>query len=101
MKIDVQKLDIDFLVFSGHKMLGPTGVGVLYGKENLLNNMHPIIFGGGMNASFQFDGTRIYNDIRNLIKDTDVKTIFVTGRKALQLYDKYCYNDVLIKAIEA
>lgn len=43
--------------------------------------------------------TRIYNDIRNLIKDTDVKTIFVTGRKALQLYDKYCYNDVLIKAI--
>ena len=68
MKIDVQKLDIDFLVFSGHKMLGPTGVGVLYGKENLLNNMHPIIFGGGMNASFQFDGTRIYNDIPTLFE---------------------------------
>ena len=68
MKIDVQKLDIDFLVFSSHKMLGPTGVGVLYGKENLLNNMHPIIFGGGMNASFQFDGTRIYNDIPTLFE---------------------------------
>ena len=68
MKIDVQKLDIDFLVFAGHKMLGPTGVGVLYGKENLLNNMHPIIFGGGMNASFQFDGTRIYNDIPTLFE---------------------------------
>ena len=43
-------------------MLGPTGVGVLYGKEELLNNIKPIIFGGGMNASFQFDGTRVYND---------------------------------------
>ena len=63
MKIDVQNLDIDFLAFSAHKMLGPTGVGIIYGKEELLNNMHPIIFGGGMNASFQFDGTRIYNDI--------------------------------------
>ena len=62
MQVDVQQLDIDFLAFSAHKMLGPTGVGVLYGKEELLNNMHPIIFGGGMNASFQFDGTRIYND---------------------------------------
>ena len=62
MQVDVQELDIDFLAFSAHKMLGPTGVGVLYGKEELLNNMHPIIFGGGMNASFQFDGTRIYND---------------------------------------
>ena len=39
------------------------------------------------------------NDIKNLIKDTDVKSIFVTGRKALELYDKYCYKDVLIKAI--
>lgn len=62
MQVDVQQLDIDFLAFSAHKMLGPTGVGVLYGKEELLNNMHPIIFGGGMNASFQFDGTRVYND---------------------------------------
>ena len=63
MKVDVQDLDIDFLVFSAHKMLGPTGVGVLYGKEELLNNMHPIIFGGGMNSNFQFDGTRVYNDL--------------------------------------
>ena len=63
MKVDVQNLDIDFLAFSAHKMLGPTGVGIVYGKEELLNSMHPIIFGGGMNASFQFDGTRIYNDI--------------------------------------
>lgn len=67
-KIDVQDLDIDFLAFSAHKMLGPTGVGVLYGKEELLNNIKPIIFGGGMNVSFQFDGTRIYNETPSLLE---------------------------------
>ena len=60
LKVDVQDLDVDFLVFSAHKMCGPTGVGILYGKENLLNDIKPIIFGGGMNADFNMDGTRIY-----------------------------------------
>ena len=68
MKIDVQKLDVDFLVFSAHKMLGPTGVGVIYGKEEYLNNTYPIIFGGGMNASFEFDGTRIYKEIPRVLE---------------------------------
>ncbi len=48
MKIDVQDLDADFLVFSGHKMLAPLGVGVLYGKRELLNNMTPFLMGGDM-----------------------------------------------------
>ena len=48
MKIDVQKLDADFFVFSGHKMAGPTGIGVLYGKEHYLNQMSPVEFGGEM-----------------------------------------------------
>lgn len=48
MKIDVQTLDADFFVFSGHKMAGPTGVGVLYGKEQYLNQMSPVEFGGEM-----------------------------------------------------
>lgn len=48
MKIDVQKLDADFFVFSGHKMAGPTGIGVLYGKEQYLNQMSPVEFGGEM-----------------------------------------------------
>ena len=48
MKIDVQKLDADFLVFSGHKMLAPLGIGVLYGKKELLNQMQPFLMGGDM-----------------------------------------------------
>ena len=52
MKTDVQDLDCDFLAFSGHKLCGPTGIGVLYGKEELLSNMEPINLGGGMNESF-------------------------------------------------
>lgn len=48
MAIDVQDLDCDFFILSGHKMLGPTGIGVLYGKEKILNQMNPIEFGGEM-----------------------------------------------------
>ncbi|MFS0688886.1 cysteine desulfurase [Sporosarcina sp. 179-K 8C2 HS] len=48
MKLDVQNLDCDFLAFSGHKMCGPTGIGVLYGKKELLNEMEPVEFGGEM-----------------------------------------------------
>lgn len=48
MTIDVQDLDCDFFALSGHKMLGPTGIGVLYGKEEILNQMNPIEFGGEM-----------------------------------------------------
>lgn len=55
-RVDVQKMDIDFLVFSGHKMYGPTGIGVLYGKYDLLNEMVPLNYGGGMNALFTKDG---------------------------------------------
>lgn len=63
MKVDVKDLDIDFLVFSAHKMCGPTGVGVLYGKEVLLKDLKPIIFGGGMNAEFSSDTNRVYKDM--------------------------------------
>lgn len=48
MAVNVQELDVDFYAFSGHKMLGPTGIGVLYGKEELLNRMSPVEFGGEM-----------------------------------------------------
>lgn len=48
MVIDVQDMDVDFFAFSGHKMLGPTGIGVLYGKYDVLNKMNPAQFGGEM-----------------------------------------------------
>ena len=62
-KIDVDKMNIDFLAFSGHKMMGPTGIGVLYGKEELLNKMTPTEFGGGMNNFFESDSSREYKSI--------------------------------------
>ena len=52
MKVDVEALDIDFLAFSAHKMCGPTGIGVLYGKLELIEHLDPINLGGGMNESF-------------------------------------------------
>jgi len=56
-RVDVQALDCDFLCFSGHKMFGPTGIGVLYGKEALLNAMPPFQGGGDMIDRVSFDGT--------------------------------------------
>lgn len=57
IQIDVQKLDCDFLVFSGHKIFGPTGVGCLFGKEKYLNAMPPFLGGGEMIEQVSFDGT--------------------------------------------
>jgi len=62
MKIDVKELGIDFLAFSGHKMLGPTGVGVLYGRAGLLDKMKPFLFGGEMISRVSFNESE-WNDI--------------------------------------
>lgn len=56
MKVDVKDIDCDFLSFSGHKMLGPTGIGVMYGKYDLLCKLDPLMMGGGMNTSFDMCG---------------------------------------------
>lgn len=61
-RVDVQELDCDFLVFSGHKMCGPTGMGVLYGKEALLEKMPPYQFGGEMIKEVRFEKTT-YNEL--------------------------------------
>ena len=57
LKIDVQKLDCDFFVFSGHKMYAPMGTGILYGKEEILRNMHPFHGGGEMIHTCSFEKT--------------------------------------------
>ena len=62
MKIDVQDLDVDFFAFSGHKMLGPTGIGVLYGKEELLERMSPVEFGGEM-IDFVYEQEAIWKEL--------------------------------------
>jgi cysteine desulfurase / selenocysteine lyase len=62
VKIDVKELDYDFLVFSGHKIYGPTGTGILYGKEKLLNVMPPYQGGGDMITSVTFEKT-VYNSL--------------------------------------
>lgn len=55
-RVNAQALDVDFLVFSGHKLYGPTGIGVLYGKESLLKSMPPFLGGGDMIQSVSMDG---------------------------------------------
>jgi len=62
MPVDVKKLDADFYAFSGHKMLGPTGIGVLYGKKELLEEMQPFLYGGEMIREVKFDDTK-FNDL--------------------------------------
>jgi cysteine desulfurase/selenocysteine lyase len=62
LKVDVQELDCDFYVFSGHKVYGPTGIGVLYGKRALLEAMPPYQGGGDMIRSVTFEKT-LYNDV--------------------------------------
>jgi cysteine desulfurase/selenocysteine lyase len=66
MPVDVQELDVDFLGFSAHKMCGPGGVGIMYGKKKLLDAMTPMLYGGDMNARFSDDGEMI-------LKETPVK----------------------------
>ena len=63
MKVDFKDSNIDFLSFSGHKMCGPTGVGVLVGKYDLLKDMEPLIYGGGMNSFFEEDNSYELKDV--------------------------------------
>lgn len=75
-KIDVQNMDIDFLAFSAHKMYGPTGVGVLYGKYELLDKLEPMLYGGGMNAMFLENG---YMELREIPTRLEAGTPNIEG----------------------
>ena len=88
MKTDVIDLDIDFLAFSAHKMLGPTGVGVLYGKYEYLDKMLPINYGGGMNSIFESDKTLVYKELPLRLEAGTMNISGVLGfRKAIEYLD--------------
>ncbi len=63
IKVDVSDTDIDFLAFSAHKMLGPTGVGVMYAKYELMQNIEPVNLGGGMNESFESPSKMVLKEV--------------------------------------
>ena len=60
--VDMKEIDCDFFAFSAHKMLGPTGIGILYGKENILNDMDPFYFGGDMISEVTYEDAK-WNDL--------------------------------------
>ena len=84
--VDVTDMDIDFLAFSGHKMYGPTGIGVLYGKFDLLKDLVPLQYGGGMNAIFKKDG---YIELKDLPERLEAGTPNIEGVLGLREAVKY------------
>ena len=83
---DVIRDNIDFLAFSGHKMLGPTGVGVLYGKKKYLEMMKPLKYGGGMNSIFESNKEIEYKDIPLRLEAGTQNIAGVLGLKEAILY---------------
>jgi cysteine desulfurase/selenocysteine lyase len=118
IKVDFKDLDIDFLSFSAHKMCGPSGVGALIGKYNLINSLDPIFMGGGMNAKFHTDTNIEYLEAPAKFEAGTLNLAGLTGLKAaiefineigienIEKHDrelkKYCleqlegFNDIII-----
>ena len=88
MKVDVQLLGCDFLAFSGHKILGPTGIGVLWGKYDLLNKMSPYQYGGDMIRQVKIEETT-FNDVPHKF---EAGTPHIAGVIALKESVKYIQN---------
>ena len=89
MNVDVQDMDIDFMAFSGHKMYGPTGIGVLYGKFELLQDLVPRNYGGDMNAIFTRDG---YMELKDLPSRLEAGTPNIEGVMGLSACIDYINN---------
>ncbi len=106
-EVDVRKLDVDFLSFSGHKMLGPSGIGVLYGKEDLLQQMKPFLIGGETVVNSTYDSFEI-EKLPNRFEAGLQHYAGIIGLGAAAKYlDKIGLNDIhdhevrLVKAINS
>ena len=88
MKVNVTDLDVDFYCFSGHKMYGPTGIGILYGKKEILDKMEPYQGGGDMIKSVTFEKT-IYNDVPHIFEAGTPNIVGAIGLgKAIDFIEK-------------
>jgi cysteine desulfurase / selenocysteine lyase len=96
MPVDIQKLDCDFYVFSGHKIFGPTGTGVLFGKEEILNSLPPYQGGGDMIKEVSFKGTT-FNTLPHKFEAGTPNIAGVIGLGAAFRYMKSLpWNDIII-----
>ena len=94
IKIDVQKLNTDFFVFSGHKMLAPLGIGVLYGKRELLNKMEPFLMGGDM-IEYVYEQETTYAPLPNKFEAGTQNVEAVVGLgSAIDYIEKLGYDNI-------
>ena len=94
MKIDVQDLDCDFLVFSGHKMLAPLGIGVLYGEKSILDKMPPFIMGGDM-IEYVYEQETIFAQLPNKFEAGTQNVEGVVGLgAAIDYIEEIGYNEI-------
>lgn len=94
-KLDVQELDADFICFSGHKLYGPFGIGVLYGKYTLLDQIIPLLTGGDMNSTYSDNKEYLYH---NLPSKLEAGTLNITGIIGLKAAIEYI-NKIGLKNI--
>ena len=94
MKVDVQDLDCDFLVFSAHKMYGPNGLGFLYGKEELLNEMPPYQGGGSMISEVRFEKTTYHNLPNKFEAGTPAIAEVIAFKSALEYIEKIGLDNI-------
>ncbi len=92
---DVKKYDVDFVFFSAHKMFGPTGVGVLYGKREFLSSMNPFMMGGGM-VEYVYEGSSTYKNIPNKFEAGTMDVAGVLGLEcAINYISKVGYSNII------
>jgi len=94
LKIDVQELGADFIVFSSHKMLGPTGVGVLWGKEKILKDMYPFMYGGDMIDEVYVDRTTFKDVPHKFEAGTPAIGEVIAFKESIKFLEKIGMNNI-------